>query len=72
MSNILNTTAAIIVLCLATIGSAQGHAANYHDYHAWSRPHDAVLANSHSGYAGPVSLHGYYYGRPVRHKGGTR
>ena len=44
MSNILNATAAIIVLCLAIMGSAQAHA-NYHDYHAWSRPNDAMLAS---------------------------
>ena len=71
MSNIL-TTAAIIVLCLATMGSAQARAANYHDYHAWSRPHDAVLGNSHSGYAGRVSWHGYYYARRIHYKAGTR
>ena len=45
MSNILKTTAAIIVLCLAIMGSAQAHATNYHDYHAWSRPNDAMLAS---------------------------
>jgi hypothetical protein len=65
MSNILKTTAAIIVLCLATMGSTQAHGANYHDYHAWSHP-------SHSGYGGPVSLRGYYYARAVHYKGGTR
>ena len=69
MSNILNTTAAIIVLRLATMGSAQAPAANYH---AWSRPNDAVLGKSHSGYGGPASLHGYYHARSVYYKGGTR
>ena len=69
MSDILNTTAAIIVLRLATMGSAQAHAANYH---AWSRPNDAALGKSHSGYGGPASLHGYYYARSVHYKGGTR
>ena len=48
MSNILNTTAAIIVLRPATMGSDQAPAANYH---AWSRPNDAVLGKSHSGYS---------------------
>ena len=62
MSNILNTTAAIIVLCLATMGSAQAHAANYH---AWSRPNDAVLGKYHLENGGPASLHGYYYARSV-------
>ena len=69
MSNILNTTAAIIVLRLATMGSDQARAANYH---AWSRPNDAVLGKSHSGYGGPASLHGYYHARSVYYKGGTR
>ena len=71
MSNILNATAAIIVLCLAIMGSAQAHA-NYHDYHAWSRPNDAMLGKSQSGHGGPASLHGHYYARSVHYKGGTR
>ena len=67
MSDILNTTAAIIVLRLATMGSDQAPAANYH---AWSRPNDAVLGKSHSGYGGPASLHEYYYARPATTKAG--
>ena len=67
MSNILNTTAAIIVLRLATMGSDQAPAANYH---AWSRPNDAVLGKSRSGYGGPASLHEYYYARPATTKAG--
>jgi len=56
MSNDLNTTAAIIILCLATVGSTPALATNYHDYHAWSRHSKVALGSSNPGYAGPVSL----------------
>ena len=56
MSSSLNTTAAIIGLCLAIMGSAPALATNYHDYHAWSRRSNAALGDSHPGYAGSVSL----------------
>ena len=70
MSNILNTTVAIIVLCLATMGSAPAAATNYHDYHPWSRHSDAALGNSHPGYAGPMPLHWHHYVHPVSGKRG--
>ena len=56
MSTDLNTTAAIIVLCLATVGSTPALASNCHDYHAWSRHSKAAFGNSNLGYADPVSL----------------
>ena len=51
MSKVLTTAAAIIGLSL---GPAL--AANYHDYHAWSRHSKVALGSSNPGYAGPVSL----------------
>ena len=51
MSKVLSTTVAIIGL---SVGPAL--ATNYHDYHAWSRRSNAVLGDSHPGYAGSVSL----------------
>ena len=48
MSRVLTTTAAnIIVLGLVAMGSAPTLAANYHDYHPWSRPNNSVLVNYH-------------------------
>jgi len=68
MSSILNTTAAIIVLCLAAMDSLHARAANYHDYHPWSRHGDGALGNSHPGYASPVFSHWHYYVDPVSDK----
>ena len=67
MSRALTTTAAnIIVLGLIAMGPASALAANYHDYHAWSRPNNSVLVSYNSGHAGPVSSRGNHYAHPVR------
>jgi hypothetical protein len=55
MSSVLKPTVAVIVLCLAAMGSVQARAANYHDYHPWSHKTDVALANSQAGYASSVS-----------------
>jgi hypothetical protein len=62
----------MVVLGLVSIGSAPALAANYHDYHAWSRPNDSGLVSYHPGYATPVLSRGYYYAHPVRDKRETR
>jgi hypothetical protein len=67
MSRVLATTAAnIIVLGLIVMGPAPALAANYHDYHAWSRPNKSVLVSHHAGYAGPALFRGNAH--PVRDK----
>jgi hypothetical protein len=55
MSRGITTTAAnMIMLGLVATGSAPALAANYHDYHPWSRPNNSELVNYHPGYAGPA------------------
>jgi hypothetical protein len=69
----LTTTAAnMIVLGLVAMGSAPALAANYHDYHPWSRPNNSGLVNRHPEYAGPVFSQGRYYAHPVRDRRETR
>lgn len=69
MSRGFTTTAAnIIVFGLFAMGPAPAPAANYHDYHAWSRPNDSVLVNYHPGYAGAVLSHRDHRAHPVRDK----
>ena len=69
MSRVHTTTAAnIIVLGLVAMGSTPALAANYHDYHPWSRPNNSVLVNYHPGHAGPGLFHGCYYSHPVGNK----
>jgi hypothetical protein len=69
MSSGLTTTGAnMIVLGLVAMGSAPALAANYHDYHPWSRPNNSELVNYHPGQTGPALSHGYYGAHPVRDK----
>jgi hypothetical protein len=60
MAKILTATAATISLSL---GAAL--AANYHDYHPWSQPHNAGQ-NYHPEYVGPVLFGRYPYAHPTR------
>ena len=67
MSRALTTTAAnIIVLGLIAMGPASALAANYHDYHAWSRPNNSVLVSYKAGHAGPALSRRNQYAHPVR------
>jgi hypothetical protein len=62
------TVANMIVLGLVAMGTAPALAANYHDYHPWSRPNNSRVVNYHPGYSGAVLSHEYYYAHPVRDK----
>lgn len=68
MSRVLTTTTAAIIVMLGIAASAPALAANYHDYHPWSRPNNSVLVSYNAGHAGPVLSRGNHYAHPVRDK----
>jgi hypothetical protein len=70
MSSVLKPTVAIIVLCLAAMGSVQARAANYQEYRPWSHKNDVALANSQPGYANSVSSHWSYHVQSISDKRG--